>query len=163
MAKVVMTCGRICCGKSTYARRLSAELGAAVLSVDEIMLTVFGQYAGDKHDEYVEKLKRYLLNKSAELIGSGINVILDWGFWTMDERRAAREFYAVRNIRCELHYIDISEELWRERLRKRNSLVKAGEANDYFVDENLARKFASIFEAPDSEEIDIKTDGRNTV
>ena len=96
MAKVVMTCGRICCGKSTYARRLSAELGAAVLSVDEIMLAVFGQYAGDKHDEYVEKLKRYLLNKSAELIGSGINVILDWGFWTMDERRAAREFYAVQ-------------------------------------------------------------------
>ena len=163
MAKVVMTCGRICCGKSTYARQLSAELGAAVLSVDEIMLAVFGQFAGDKLDEYVEKLKRYLLNKSAELIGLGINVILDWGFWTMEERRAAREFYAARNIRCELHYIDISEELWRERLRKRNSLVKAGEANDYFVDENLAQKFASIFEAPDSGEIDITTDGRNTV
>lgn len=163
MAKVIMICGRICCGKSTYARRLCAELGAVLLSVDEIMLAVFGQYAGEKHDEYVENIKRYLFCKSAELIGAGINVILDWGLWTRNERRTAREFYAARNIRCELHYINISEELWLERLCKRNALVKAGEANEYFVDENLARKFASVFEAPDSEEIDILTDGKYTV
>ena len=42
MAKVIMMCGRICCGKSTYARRLRTEINAAVLSIDEIMLAVFG-------------------------------------------------------------------------------------------------------------------------
>ncbi len=54
MAKVFLICGKICCGKSTYAKRLQAENNAVLLSVDEIMLAVFGLYAGEKHDEYTE-------------------------------------------------------------------------------------------------------------
>lgn len=155
MAKVIMLCGRICCGKSTYARRLRAELNAAVLSVDEIMLALFGQDAGEKHDEYVERLKGYFLGKAAELAEAGINVVLDWGFWAKAERCRARELYAERGIACELHYIGITDSLWSERLRRRNALVEAGEASDYFVDENLARKSALLFEEPAPEEIDV--------
>lgn len=154
MAKVIMICGKICCGKSTYAQRLRAENSAAVLSVDEIMLAMFGQHVGDKHDEYVERTKKYLFSKSVEFIGAGIDVILDWGFWTKAERKYAREFYAARNIKCELRCISISEETWAQRLAKRNALVKEGKTDAYYVDENLARKFASIFEAPDEGEID---------
>lgn len=155
MAKVIMLCGRICSGKSTYAQRLGKERGAAVLSVDEIMLAMFGQYVGEMHDEYVERTEKYLFVKSAELINSGINVILDWGLWTKEERKFAREFYAARNIECELHYINISDELWTKRLAKRNALVAAGNTDAYYVDENLAKKFASIFEAPTADEIDV--------
>lgn len=155
MAKVIMLCGRICSGKSTYAQRLREERGAAVLSVDEIMLAMFGQYVGEMHDEYVERTEKYLFGKSTELVGSGINVILDWGLWTKEERKFAREFYAARNIECELHYINISDELWTKRLAKRNALVAAGNTDAYYVDENLAKKFAAIFEAPDSSEIDV--------
>ena len=36
MAKVIMTCGRICCGKSTYARKIKAETKAVILSIDEM-------------------------------------------------------------------------------------------------------------------------------
>lgn len=155
MAKVIMLCGKICCGKSTYAEKLRLKNSTAVLSVDEIMLALFGQYTGDKHDEYVEKTKKYLFGKSAELIEAGINVILDWGFWTRAERKFAREFYSALNISCELHYIDVTAEQWRRRLDKRNAAVEAGETAAYFVDDNLAKKFASIFEAPSAEEIDI--------
>ena len=38
MAKVILLCGKICCGKSSYAGRIRKENCAAVLSVDEIML-----------------------------------------------------------------------------------------------------------------------------
>lgn len=155
MAKVIMLCGRICSGKSTYAQRLGKERSAAVLSVDEIMLAMFGQYVGEMHDEYVERTEKYLFVKSTELINSGINVILDWGLWTKEERKFAREFYAARNIKCELHYINISDELWAKRLAKRNALVAAGNTDAYYVDENLAKKFASIFEAPAADEIDV--------
>lgn len=154
MAKVIMICGKICCGKSTYAQRLRTENSAAVLSVDEIMLAMFGQHVGDKHDEYAQRTKKYLFGKSAELIETGINVILDWGFWTKAERKYAREFYEARNIECELHYISVSEETWESRLAKRNALVEAGKTDAYYVDENLAKKFASVFEAPDEGEID---------
>ena len=41
MAEVIMMCGRICSGKSTYAKRLSREKNAVILSVDEITLALF--------------------------------------------------------------------------------------------------------------------------
>lgn len=155
MAKVILICGKICSGKSTYAERLRSENRAVVLSADEIMLTLFGLYAGDKHDEYAERTKKYLYDKSLEIMEAGMDVILDWGFWTRDERIFVKKFYSDRNIEHEFHCIDISDKTWKERLEKRNAEILAGAGNAYFVDENLAAKFESRFEMPDRDEIDI--------
>ena len=155
MAKVFMICGKICCGKTTYAKKLCTDHNAVLLSVDEITLALFGQHCGEKHDEYVEKTEKYLFNKSLELIENDISVVLDWGFWTKKERESAKEFYKSRNIECELHYIDISDETWKSRLHKRNNEVFANETSAYYVDDNLAAKFNSIFEAPTEDEIDV--------
>lgn len=155
MAKVIMTCGKICSGKSTYAEQIRLKNKAAILSIDEIMLALFDQHIGDKHDEYVESLEKYLFDKSVELIEIGVNVILDWGFWTKDERKFAKEFYESRNIECEFHYIDVSDEVWKQRLNKRNNLISEGKTSAYYVDENLAKKFDAIFELPEKEEISV--------
>lgn len=155
MAKVILICGKICSGKTTYAERLRSENKAVVLSVDEIMIGLFGLYAGDKHDEYAERTKKYLLDKSVEIIEAGMDVILDWGFWTKEERISVKEFYVVHKIEHEFHYIDISDEIWKVRLDKRNAAVSAGAANAYFVDDNLAAKFESRFEMPDQDEINV--------
>ena len=117
MPKVYLICGKICSGKSTYAEQLRIQNNAVLLSTDEITLALFGQHCGDKHDDYVERTQNYLFNKSLELIEVGINVILDWGFWLKEERDYAREFYNSRNIECEFHYIDISNETWQTRLK----------------------------------------------
>lgn len=155
MARVIMTCGKLCSGKSTYANRLRIQQHAVVLSVDEITLSLFGQDAGDKHDDYVERAEHYLYTKSLDIIEIGVNVILDWGFWTKRERDYAREFYSARNIDCEFHYIDISEEEWNRRLAKRNQEVLDQKTDAYYVDAGLAAKFESWFECPQAEEIDV--------
>ena len=154
MAKVFLICGKICCGKSTYARRLCTENRAVLLSVDEIMLAVFGLYAGDKHDEYTEKIQKYLFEKSVEIIRGGINVVLDWGFWSKVQRSAAREFYTARDIEYEFCCLDVSDEVWKERIAHRNQLVLKGEDVAYIIDQNLAAKFAGLFELPSESEID---------
>ncbi len=159
MAKVYLICGKICSGKSTYAEQLRVQNHAVLLSTDEITLSLFGQHCGDKHDDYVERTQNYLFNKSLELIEVGINVILDWGFWMKEERGYAREFYNSRNIECEFHYIDISDETWKERLKKRNSEVLSETTSAYYVDDNLAEKFASIFEVPSEDEVDVVYQG----
>ena len=105
MAKVIMTCGKICTGKSTYSGKLSKEYKGVVLSVDEITLALFEHDIGDKHDEYVEKAELYLYKKSLEIIENGIDVILDWGFWQKSERDYAREFYKAHGIGYEFHYL----------------------------------------------------------
>ncbi len=155
MAKVILICGKICCGKSTYAEKLRKRYNAAVLSVDEIMLSIFGQYIGEKHDEYCENLQNYLFGKSLKLIEAGINVILDWGFWQRDEREYAKSFYKEHNTECEFHYIDVSDNEWQKRIKKRNETTCHCEKNDYYIDENLAKKFGSLFEIPSENEIDI--------
>lgn len=155
MPKVFMMCGKICSGKSTYADKLRTERNAVVLSVDEITLALFGQNAGDKLDHYVEKSEAYLYRKSIDIIDTGINVILDWGFWTKKEREFAKCFYASRNIECEFHYISIDNSEWQNRLQKRNKDILEGKSNSYYVDEGLAAKFESIFELPDKDEIDV--------
>lgn len=89
MAKVFMVCGRLCSGKSTYAERLRKEHRAVILSVDEITLALFGQDAGEKHDDYARRARKYLYGKSLEILEMDINVILDWGFHTKQEREGA--------------------------------------------------------------------------
>ncbi len=159
MAKVMLICGKIWCGKSTYAEQLRIQNNAVLLSTDEITLALFGQHCGDKHDDYVERTQNYLFNKSLELIEVGINVILDWGIWMKEERDYAREFYNSRNIDCEFHYIDISVETWKARLKKRNSAILAEETSAYYIDDNLAEKFGAMFEEPNEDEIDVVYQG----
>ena len=155
MAKAVLICGKLCCGKSTYAKCLREGRRAVVLSVDEIMLAVFGLYAGENHDGYAARVRGYLFEKSLEFLRADVDVILDWGFWTKDGRDEAKRFYRSRNIECETHYIELNEETWRARVDQRNRQVLAGETTAYPVDENLAAKFATLFEAPGREEIDV--------
>lgn len=152
---VTLICGRICCGKTTYAKKLCREQGAVLLSVDEIMLAVFGPYAGERHDEYAANIRRYLLEKSAELTRAGVDTVLDWGFWTREGRAAARDFFSARGIPCQFLYLDVDEDTWRARVKKRNAAVLAGEAGDYYIDDHLAAKFLSRFEAPERNEIDL--------
>ena len=155
MAKVYLICGKICSGKTTYSARLCKDHHAVMLSVDEITLALFGQDAGEMHDIYTERTKDYLFRKSLEIISAGTNVVLDWGFWTRNERIHAGNFYDSRNIDHEFHYIDISPEEWKKRIQKRNLSVLEHKTDAYYVDESLAQKFEKIFELPDRYEIDV--------
>lgn len=155
MAKVYILCGKICSGKSTYSQQLRKDKKAVILSVDDITLTLLGQNGGDTLDVYVEKLEQYFFQKSVEIVETGINVILDWGFWTKAERDFAKQFYGSRVIEYEFHYISINDEEWYRRLDKRNKDVQEKKSDAYYVDEGLAQKFKSIFEIPGKEEIDV--------
>ena len=155
MAKVILICGKICSGKTTYAAKLRDEMHAVLLSVDEIMLALFGRDAGTDHDRLAKLTQTYLFEKSLEILASGIDVILDWGFWTKDARMVAKAFYQSRDISCEIHGIVIDDTLWRERIAGRNADVMVGKTNAYYVDEGLAKKFDACYEAPNTDEIDV--------
>lgn len=159
MAKVYLICGRICSGKSTYAKKLAEAQNAVILSVDEIMLAVFGQDSGEKHDIYVKRIQAYLYQKSLDFIECGVNVILDFGFWTKQERANARDFFESRDVVFEFHYLNISQSEWKERIAKRNTEALQKQLNVYFVDEGLVKKFEELFEQPQKEEVHIWIEG----
>ena len=154
MAKVIMTCGKICCGKSTYARRLQTEGNAVILSIDEITLSLFPEGAGELHDTYASRAEQYLLSLSLQILKAGTDVILDWGLWTRAQRDRLRAFYTERGVEYEIRYLRVDRAEWERRIRKRN----AGQAEDpsaYYVDEGLLRKVESLFEEPSPDETDV--------
>ena len=151
MPGVIMTCGTICCGKSTYARKLRTERNAVILSIDEITLSIFPDGSGDMHGTYALRAEQYLMELSLQVLQAGVDVILDWGLWTRAVRDRIRAFYASRGIRTELHYLHISPAEWKSRIEKRNA---SGEAA-YYVDEGLLNKAISLFEEPSEDEVDV--------
>ncbi len=152
MPKVIMTCGMICCGKSTYARKIMSEGNAVILSIDEITLTMFPEGTGDMHDTYVLRAEKYLLELSLQVLKAGVDVILDWGLWTKIARERIRNFYASHGgIKTELHYLRINPAEWNSRIEKRNA---SGETA-YYVDEGLLKKARSLFEEPSEDEVDV--------
>ena len=150
-----MICGMLCSGKSTYAERLKKDGNSVLLSVDELMLGVLEEDLGNMHDKYVQRTKSYLLKKSLEILDTGADILLDWGFWSRSERDGIKEFYAERNVASELHYINVSNDEWLQRIEYRNAKVKSGEISAYFVDDGLLKKFEDMFEAPNENEIDV--------
>ena len=155
--RVIMTCGRICCGKSTYARRLKAERNAVILSLDEITLTLFPEGAGKQHDIYALRAEQYLLALSLQIVQSGADVILDWGLWTREQRNRLRAFYRSHEVENEIHYLRISRPEWERRIRKRNA-GQPGDLSSYYVDEGLLRKAEQLFQEPSEEETDVIVD-----
>jgi len=155
LSKVILICGKICSGKTTYAKNIAKNINAIILSVDELMLSLFGQHLGEKHDEMLEKTEKYLYKKSVELLSNGLNVILDWGFWTKEERLTATKYYTNIGIKVEWHYIEIDDITWKNHLEKRNDAIVNNEQEFYYIDDNIAKKFSNIFEEPKPNEIDV--------
>ncbi len=153
MPKVLIMCGKICSGKSTYAEKLKLENKAVILSVDELTLALFENQAGEKLDFYVEKLKEYFLKKSLDIVEAGVDVILDWGFWTKKERDYAREFYDSRNISYQFYYMNVGIDEWKKRILKRNQEIKREQLEAYPIDKGLLSKVEKMFEEPDRKEL----------
>ena len=155
MPKVYLICGKICSGKSRYARLIRENVGAVILSTDEVTWDLIENEQGEFYDAFAQRVNLYLRKKTVEIVGAGANVILDWGFWTKSEREKMREFFLEKQIPVSFYYLDISDDVWKKRIAKRNLDVQNGKTDEYYIDENLAEKFRLRFEKPDKEEIDV--------
>lgn len=150
MAKIVLCCGKVGSGKSTWARRLEAEHGFLLLSADEWMLRLHGEIAD--REEFADRLARckaLITDLALKLLARGLDVVLDSGFWTKRERTAARALFAEAGHRVSLVHFALTDERQRANLTARN----AGAPGFHYVfDEATVRQLNRLFEAPDEDE-----------
>ena len=92
-AEMILICGKICAGKTTYAKKLMKEKRAVRLNSDEIMLSLFDPFLGENHEAVLHKVMEYIYRKSLEIYETGISVILEGGFWQRELREEASSFY----------------------------------------------------------------------
>ena len=154
MATVILLCGKICSGKTTYAHQLLEKTPAVLLSSDQAVLKLFGMYLGDEHEKITARVEQYLLELSRDILNAGMNVILDWGFWTAAERDAINSYYGSHGIVPEWHYIECSQDQWDQNIRCRNAEVSQGTNEAFFIDHNIAEKCLAAFEVPTRDEMD---------
>jgi len=155
MAKVMLICGKICSGKTYYARSLAKDNLAVLLSVDEILLALFGTDVGEALDANVAKIEKYLFHKTLELIGDGISAVLDWGFFSREKRRLASEFFAEHAVPFEWYYIDASAEVLQANLEKRNLEIEEKGILFFHFDVEDARRAWAVFQVPERAEVDV--------
>lgn len=157
MSKIIAICGKICCGKSYYAKQIKEKENAVVLSTDEATYDLIDNEQGELYDVFAERVNKYLMKKAVEIVKAGCNVILDWGFWTKAERQETTKYFNQFGIDVEWHYVDIEQSRWKQLIKERNNKIKNGNCgSNFYVDEGLMEKLLSKFEEPTRDEINVR-------
>jgi len=156
MGKIYLICGKICSGKSYYAKTLKEKYNAVILSTDEMTYDLIINEQGEYYNIFAQRVNNYLKKKAVEICKAGANVILDWGFWTKENRTDISSYLKLNCISYEWHYIDIDDDTWMRNIEERNMRIEEGNGgSDFYVDEGLLNKLLSMFEVPEKDEIDI--------
>src|SRR3954470_2204295 len=102
-------------GKTTKARQLEVEASALRFTPDEWMKTLFGRNDQATRDA----LEGRLIWIALRALQLHTNVILDFGFWSKDERSALRWFARQIGAKSQVIYLPIDPETQRERVQSR--------------------------------------------
>ncbi len=143
--------GLPCSGKTTLARKLEIERSALRLTPDEWHVRLFGQDADDpEHDArhtWIEVLLWSIARRALEL---GTNVVLDFGFWTREEREDFRRRAKELGAASEVHFLDAPEEELLRRLATRNA--QPPEAC-FRISPAAMKRWISSFQRPTADEL----------
>lgn len=156
MGKVILICGKICSGKSYYSRTIKDDFNAVIISPDEATYELINNEQGEFYNVFSERLNKYLTKKVGEIAQAGANVIFERGLWSKKDREQIVKYYRDKNIDCEIHYVCVDDETWKQNIAERNKRVEEGNGgSDFYLDEGLMRKLESMWEEPTEKEFDI--------
>jgi predicted kinase len=143
--------GLPCAGKTTLARRIERDRRALRLTPDEWQIRLFGtdrQVPG--HDARHDLVEAVLWDLAARVLELGVDVILDFGFWTRAERENFRGRAMRLRARSEVHFADASEAELLSRVRERNGRRPEG---TFVITEEQIVAWAKLFEPPTPDEL----------
>lgn len=120
-----LVCGPTGCGKTTYANALASDLRAAVFSIDDWMVTLFGPDIHSALDwvwinERADRCRRQMLTTAAQLGRVGQSSVMDIGLLRASDRQAVAYTAREQGLHVRLHSLEADrEERWR-RVEARN-------------------------------------------
>jgi len=154
--KVIVLCGKIASGKTFYANQIKDKENAIILSVDELTFYMFDNRKGEDYTDLTKRAINYFKEKTIDIVNKGVNVILDLGLWSANERKQIKDFFVKKGVNIEVHYIDIDDESWKKNIEKRNKRIDEGNRGmDFYVTETLKEKVLNLWEEPLKEEVDV--------
>jgi predicted kinase len=147
--------GYLGAGKTTFARQLERDIPAIRFSHDEWMVRLYGD---DPPAEHFADFYRRIYEQAEEIwprcLELGVDVVLDFGFWSRSERDATRQkISTIGGAQARLYQLTCPEdEAWR-RIEKRTADLQGS----LLIDRNSFEVFKVRFEPldPDEERIEI--------
>lgn len=156
MTKVYLICGKICSGKSYYSKQLKEKFNAVILSPDEATYDLIQNVQGESYNVFCDRLLKFLNKKAVEIVKAGANVIYERGLWSKAERDKTKQFFKENNTEIELHYVHVSDDVWKKQIEERNKRIEEGNSGaDFYLDKGLMKKLISNFEEPTEDEVDV--------
>ena len=117
-----LVCGKIASGKSTLTARLACAPQTVRISEDSLLAQLYpGQIASLA--DYVActaRLRAAIAPLALQLLQAGVSVVLDFPANTPASRAWMRELFQQAGTPHVLHYLDVTDEACKARLRQRN-------------------------------------------
>jgi len=151
-----MVCGKIASGKSTLTTTLAGAERTILISEDVWMSRL---YPGEilSFEDYVRcagRIKHVVAEHTHSLLCAGVSVVLDFPFNTVASRAWGYGLSKRAGCGHRLHYLDVSDEVCKTRLRARNA---RGE-HPFQTSETEFEQITRYFVPPDpAEKLDIVT------
>jgi predicted kinase len=133
-------------GKTTKARQLEVEASALRFTPDEWMKTLFGRNDPAARDA----LEGRLIWIALRALQLHTNVILDFGFWSKDERSSLRWIAKQIGAKSQVMYLPIDREAQQKRVQ--NRLAETPDQTWQMSEEELT-KWRAFFDEPDEAEL----------
>lgn len=152
MSNVIMMCGVCGSGKTTYAKQKEKD-GYVRLSIDEEMWKIYGRkgidYPDSRYEELSEKVEAMLRERLIRFMKDGKNVVIDFSFWSRENRDFYRTIIEKAGGTAKLVYMKASKETLRKRLQKRNMLLNAN--SPFIITNEILEHHYNNFEEPQGE------------
>lgn len=102
-------------GKTTKAKEIETEQNATRLTPDDLIIERYGQNLNrSQTDELRDPIEKEQWQTAKEMLLSGHNVILDFGFWSKTERDKFRKEAETLGSAVKIIFLDVdTDELWR--------------------------------------------------
>ena len=145
-----MLCGKIAAGKSTLAAELARQPNTLLISEDFWTSRLFGPELKEVADyiRLAPRLRAAMGPHVTELLRAGLSVVLDFPANTCANRAWMKGIYEAAGVDHVLHFLDVPDEVCRERLRSRNA---AGE-HEFAATDAQFDEITSYFEPPSEAE-----------
>ena len=145
-----LLCGKIAAGKSTLCARLAVAPGTVAIGQDRWLKTLFGDELEEVAD-YVRiapRLNTALGPHVTELLKAGLDVVLDFPANTRATRAFWRDAGESAGARVLLHFIDLPDDVCRDRLRRRN----AEGGHEFAASDAQFDRITAYFQPPEEDE-----------
>jgi predicted kinase len=155
-AQAFIITGNVGSGKTTYSRKLAAQIGAHIFSVDEWMATLFLADSPEVPNfewalERTQRVEAQVLAETIKLLSLNVPVILDQGFFAKEQRMRVLTYLQDKGFDVRLDYLDVPKDVRWMRVEKRN--LGQSETYQFEVPKEIFEFCETIFEPLDEEEL----------